>query len=67
MCFKRQKDEHTDLNEYGICSGCDKLFELRLERRIFDGETIFWLCPRCNAVSDDTMIVKKKEWELSND
>ena len=55
------------MNEYGICAGCDKLFELRLERRIYDGKIIYWLCPRCHAVTDDSLIEKKKEWEISID
>lgn len=53
--------------EYGICGECSYLFELREEKRIDNGNEIMWLCPKCYGVTNDKVMEKKMEWELTYD
>ncbi len=69
MCCRRKEEEHTNLNEmeYGICGECSYLFELREEKRIDNGNEIMWLCPKCYGVTNEKIMEKKMEWELTYD
>lgn len=62
----REGERNPDLEDgdHGVCSGCNKVFLLTEEKKIFDGDTLFWICPFCRTLSDNRYIIKKNEWEL---
>lgn len=67
VCKASKGKRNTDVTdlEWGVCSSCKNIFELTEERKVFDGVTTFWLCPKCNGLSDDSQMDKKKGWEMN--